>query len=287
VYLIITRKGDLYFLADATVNIEPTAEDLAEIALCAAQEARRFDVEPRIGMLSFSSFGSTNHPLCEKVRRATQLVRYADPTLIIDGEVQGDIAVNAKKLDAAFPFSSLRGGANVLIFPNLEASNIACKLLGSIGGAETVGPILMGMAKPVHLLQRGVEVEDVVNMTTIAVVDAQDTATPAPRKAVAVATRGVQQVWGFYRPSLRRDRGPVFLRSLRKLYGHAPEEGFAAPPADVTIPFIAGPLTDETAVRQGAIRGSLERIFVRLLHKLAGFFGRHGFGCATGRCASD
>ena len=187
-YLIITRKGDLYFLADATVNIEPTAEDLAEIALCAAQEARRFEVEPRVAMLSFSSFGSTRHPLCEKMRRATELVRYADPMLIIDGEVQGDIAVNAKKIEANFPFSTLKRGANVLIFPDLESSNIACKLLASVGGAEAVGPILMGMARPVHLLQRGAEVEDVVNMTTIAVVDAQDIAISTARQlAVAAA----------------------------------------------------------------------------------------------------
>jgi malate dehydrogenase (oxaloacetate-decarboxylating)(NADP+) len=176
-YIVITRKGDLYFLADATVNIEPTAEDLAEIALCAAQEARRFDIEPRVAMLSFSSFGSTRHPLCEKMRRATRLAQYADPRLIIDGEVQGDVALNAKRLEAAFPFSTLKGGANVLIFPDLEACNIACKLLAGIGGGfEVVGPILMGMAKPVHLLQRGVEVEAVVNMATIAVVDAQEIA---------------------------------------------------------------------------------------------------------------
>jgi malate dehydrogenase (oxaloacetate-decarboxylating)(NADP+) len=190
-YIIITRTGDLYFLADATVNIEPTAEDLAEIALCAAQEARRFEIEPRVAMLSFSSFGSTKHPLCDKVRRAVELVRYADPTLIIDGELQGNVAVNGKKLEAAFPFSTLKDGANVLIFPDLQSCNIACKLLGSIGGAETVGPILAGMAKPVHLLQRGAEVEDVVNITTIAVVDAQDSAVPeAARLATAVASVG-------------------------------------------------------------------------------------------------
>jgi len=189
VFLIITRKGDLYFLADATVNIEPTPEDLAEIALCAAQEARRFDTEPRVAMLSFSSFGSTKHPLCDKMRRAAELARYADPTLIIDGELQADIAVSAKKLEAAFPFSPLQGGANVLIFPDLEACNIACKLLMSVGGAQAVGPILMGMAKPVHLLQPGVEVEEIVNMTTIAVVDAQDSTTPIARDLEAAATR--------------------------------------------------------------------------------------------------
>jgi malate dehydrogenase (oxaloacetate-decarboxylating)(NADP+) len=174
-YLFITRKGDLYFLADATVNIEPTAEDLAEIALCTAQEARRFDIEPRVAMLSFSNFGSTRHPLCDKVRRAVELVRYAEPTLIIDGEVQSDVAVNGKKLEECFPFTTLKGGANVLIFPDLQSCNIAARLLPQLGGGEAIGPILSGMAKPVHVLQRGSEVEDVVNMATIAVVDAQDT----------------------------------------------------------------------------------------------------------------
>ncbi len=187
-YLIITRKGDLYLLADATVNIEPSAEDLAEIALCAAQEARRFGIEARVAMLSFSNFGSVRHPLCEKMRRATELVRYADPNLIVDGEVQADFAVDPKKLEASFPFSALKGGANVLIFPDLESGNIACKLLVSIGGAEAVGPILMGMAKPVHLLQRGAEVEDVVNVATIAVVDAQDTAATTAKHMVAAVS---------------------------------------------------------------------------------------------------
>ena len=190
-YIIVTRKGGLYFLADATVNIEPTAEDLAEIALSTAHEARRFDVEPRVAMLSFSSFGSTKHPLCEKVRRAAELARYADPTLMIDGEVQAHIAVSGKKMEAAFPFSALKGGANVLIFPDLQSCNIACKLLGPIGGAEVVGPILVGMAKPVHLLQRGVEVEEIVNIATIAAVDAQDCAMPeSTRVAAAVASVG-------------------------------------------------------------------------------------------------
>jgi malate dehydrogenase (oxaloacetate-decarboxylating)(NADP+) len=190
VYLIITRKGDLFFLADATVNIEPTAEDLAEIALCVTQEARRFDVKPRVAMLSFSSFGSTRHPFCDKMRRAAELARYADPTLIIDGEVQADIAVNRKKLEESYPFSFLKGGANVLVFPDLQSCNIACKLLTQLGGCEAFGPILSGMAKPVHLLQRGAEVEDIVNVTTIAVVDAQDSSAalrlPASQPAVVV-----------------------------------------------------------------------------------------------------
>ena len=142
-------------------------------------------------MLSFSNFGSTKHPLCDKVRKAVELARYADPTLIIDGEVQADIAVNGKKLEAEFPFSTLKGGANVLIFPDLQSCNIACKLLGTIGGAETLGPILAGMAKPVHLLQRGAEVEEIVNMATIAVVDAQDSSlTEGARVAAAVASVG-------------------------------------------------------------------------------------------------
>jgi malate dehydrogenase (oxaloacetate-decarboxylating)(NADP+) len=181
-YIIITRKGNLYLLADATVNVEPSAEDLAEIALCVAREARRFDIEPRVAMLSFSTFGSTSHPLCDKVRRAADLARIADPTLIIDGEVQGDIAVNSAKLASDFPFSSLQGGANVLVFPDLQSCNIACKLLPRLGGAEVIGPILSGMAKPVHLLQPHAEVEDIVNMATIAVVDAQENELPVVKR---------------------------------------------------------------------------------------------------------
>ena len=184
IYLLITRKGDLFFLADATVNVEPTAEDLAEIALCTAQEARRFDVEPRVAMLSFSNFGSTRHPLCEKVRKAVELVHYADPTLMIDGEVQADFAVNPKRREASFPFSRLKGGANVLIFPDLQSCNIAARLLPQLGAGEAIGPILSGMAKPVHLLQRGAEVEDVVNIATIAVVDAQESTASARVKQV-------------------------------------------------------------------------------------------------------
>jgi len=175
-YVMITRKGDLMFLADCSVNIDPTAEDLAEIALCTAHAARRFDVEPRVAMLSFSNFGSTRHPQVEKMRRATQLVKQADPYLIVDGEMMADVAVTPELLERDYPFSTLHGGANVLIFPDLDSANIAYKLLARIGGAETLGPMLMGMRKPVHLLPRGADVDDVVNITTIAVVDAQESA---------------------------------------------------------------------------------------------------------------
>ena len=173
-YVMITRRGDIYFLADTSVNIDPTAEDLVEIALCTAQMARRFDIEPRVALLSFSSFGSTKHPQCEKVRRAVELLHRADPNLMVDGELMADDAVSTE-LEKSYPFSRLKGGANVLIFPDLASANIAYKLLSKIGGGETLGPILMGMSKPVHLLARGAEVEEIVNVTAIAVVDAQET----------------------------------------------------------------------------------------------------------------
>jgi malate dehydrogenase (oxaloacetate-decarboxylating)(NADP+) len=174
VYLLITAKGELYFLADATVNIEPDAEQLAEIAIMAAEKAYRFNVEPRIAMLSFSNFGSTRHPLAAKVRRAVELVRQRAPGLMIDGEMQADTAVEPQILDETYPFSKLKGGANVLVFPNLEAGNIAYKLLQRIGGAEAIGPLLTGLSKPVHVLQRGSEVNDIVHVAAIAVVDAQE-----------------------------------------------------------------------------------------------------------------
>jgi malate dehydrogenase (oxaloacetate-decarboxylating)(NADP+) len=190
-YPLITRKGELLFLADTSVNIDPSAEDLVEIALCAAQEARRFDVVPRVAMLSFSSFGSTRHPFCDKVRKAVDLLRKADPTLIVDGEIMADAALSAEILEQTYPFSSLQGGANVLIFPDLASANIAYKLLTTIGGAEILGPILMGMARPVHLLARGAEVEEIVNVVAIAVVDAQGaelpTVKPKIEKSIAQA----------------------------------------------------------------------------------------------------
>jgi malate dehydrogenase (oxaloacetate-decarboxylating)(NADP+) len=174
VYVLITAKSDIFFLADATVNIDPDAEDLAEIAIMAAEKARRFGQEPRVAMLSFSNFGSTNHPLALKVRKAVELVRRRAPLLMIDGEMQADTAVVPQILEETYPFSTLKGGANVLVFPNLESGNIAYKLLQRIGGAELIGPLLAGLSKPVHVLQRGSEVNDIVHVAAMAVVDAQE-----------------------------------------------------------------------------------------------------------------
>lgn len=172
-YTLVTRKGDLLFLADCSVNVEPSAEELAEIAACAAEAARRFDVVPRVAMLSFSNFGSTKHPQCDKMRRATELIKQREPSLIVDGEMMADIAVSPDLLQREYPFSTLRGSANVLIFPDLNSANITYKLLMKIGGAEAIGPILMGMSKPVYVLPRGAEVEDIVNITALGVVEAQ------------------------------------------------------------------------------------------------------------------
>jgi len=180
-YVLVTRRGDLYFFADCTVNIEPTAEDLAEIALCAAQAAKRFNVTPRVAMLSFSNFGSTRHALSDKVRKAVQLVKQRDPALMVDGEMMADVAVTPGIIEQTYPFSQLHGGANVLIFPDLTSANTCYKLLRKIGGAETIGPILMGMSKPVHVLNREAEVEEIVNMAAIAVVDVQECEARAAR----------------------------------------------------------------------------------------------------------
>jgi len=167
------------FLADTTVNIEPDAETLAEIALATADFARRFDIEPRVAMLSFSNFGSNKHPAARKVRRAVEIAREKAPHLMIDGEMQADTAVLASMLEEHYPWSELKGPANVLIFPELQSANVAYKLLWRLAGAEALGPVLLGMARPVHVLQKGVEVSDIVNMAAICVVDAQEALPPA------------------------------------------------------------------------------------------------------------
>ena len=173
VYVIVTKQ-QVFFFSDTTVNIEPTAEELAEIALLAAEVARDFNFEPRVAMLSFSNFGSTQHPLAEKMRLAAELVKQRHPEIMVDGEMMADTAVVPEIIQEEYPFSTLRGGANVLIFPNLSAANIAYKLMMRIGDAEALGPILVGLSKPVHVLQRGATAEEIVDMATIAVAHVED-----------------------------------------------------------------------------------------------------------------
>jgi len=172
-YLMI-QNGHTYLIADPTVNIDPTAEELADIAIMAADKAREFDITPRVAMLSFSTFGSTRHPRSEKVALATAIVKQRRPDLMVDGELMADVALDPALRRADYPFSTLVGEANVLVFPSLEAANAAYKLLAYLGGATAIGPILMGMARPVHVLSRGAEVADIVNIAAIAVVDAQE-----------------------------------------------------------------------------------------------------------------
>ena len=171
-YILIVGERVL-FLADTTVNIDPSAEELAEIAHLTAEFAASFDLVPRVAMLSFSDFGSNKHPAARKVRRAVEILHREHPELEVDGEMQADTAVEASQL-ADYPFSRLQGPANVLVFPELQSANVAYKLLWRLAGAEAIGPVLLGMAKPVHLLQRGVDVMDVVNMVAICAVDAQE-----------------------------------------------------------------------------------------------------------------
>ena len=166
-------KSELMFFADPVINIEPSAEDLAEIALCTAETARSFDVEPRVAMLSFSNFGSSRHPQADKVRRATQIIRQRAPDLEVEGEMQADLALTPAMLEEAYPFADLSGRANVLIFPDLSSANVAYKLTQCLAGAEAVGPILMGFDRPVHLMPSNSTVEQIVQLTAVAVVDAQ------------------------------------------------------------------------------------------------------------------
>ncbi|MCU0452948.1 MAG: NADP-dependent malic enzyme [Bacteroidetes bacterium] len=171
-YMLVFRDQTL-FIADATVNIEPDAETLAEIAVLSARAVRKLDIEPRIAMLSFSNFGSTPHPLTEKVRKATEIVHQRDPKLIVDGEMMADTAMSREIMSEHYPFSKLSEPANVLICPDLTSANIAYKLLSKAGGATAIGPILMGIRKPVYLMAPGIEVNDIVNMAAMAVFGAQ------------------------------------------------------------------------------------------------------------------
>ncbi|TWJ18351.1 NADP-dependent malic enzyme [Geobacter argillaceus] len=176
-YMMVFKNG-IYFLADTTVRIDPSSEELAETAILTAEKARMLEIEPSVAMLSISNFGSVRHPQADRVRRAVEIVKQREPGLAIDGEMQADTAVAAEILKASFPFTSLKQTANILIFPDLTSGNICYKLLNKLGGAEAIGPILMGMNKPVHILQQGDDVMDVVNMAAIAVVDAQNCSSP-------------------------------------------------------------------------------------------------------------
>jgi malate dehydrogenase (oxaloacetate-decarboxylating)(NADP+) len=173
VYMMVFQK-DLMFFADTTVNIDPTAEQLAEIAICTADTVKQLDIQPRVAMLSFSNFGSTRHPRSDKVSQATRIVRERRPDIIIDGEMQADTAVVSEILNSVYEFNMLKKRANVLIFPSLEAGNIAYKLMARLGGAKAIGPILMGTSEAIHVLQRNCDVEDIINTTALAVIDAQE-----------------------------------------------------------------------------------------------------------------
>ncbi|MDA1082365.1 MAG: NADP-dependent malic enzyme [Gemmatimonadetes bacterium] len=171
-YMLVFEKH-VIFCGDTTVNIDPTAEQLAQIAISAAGLVANFGQVPRIAMLSFSNFGSVPHPAAGKMAEAVRIVRERRPTLMVDGEMQADTAFSVEALTTRYSFSKLTEAANVLIFPNLSAGNIAYKLLTSLGGATAIGPILVGMAHPVHVLEQHASVQDIVNMAAVAVIDAQ------------------------------------------------------------------------------------------------------------------
>ena len=170
---ILLYKKKVYFLADTGAIIDPTAEELAEIAIESAKVVRLFDMEPKIAMLSFSNFGSVKHPVTRKVRQAVEIVRKRKPDLIIDGEMQGDTAVVPEIIEEMYSFSTLRDGANVLIFPELQSGNIAMNLLRRLTDAESIGPIQIGLSSPVHVIRKTATVEEIVRLSAFAVVDAQ------------------------------------------------------------------------------------------------------------------
>ncbi len=173
-YMMLTAKGPIFF-GDTTVNEDPNAEELAEITLLLENAIKRFNIKPRIALLSYSNFGSNDGRIATKVRETAKILREKHPEVIVDGDIQANFALNSELLKANFPFSTLNGeAANTLVFPNLESGNIAYKLLQEVGNAEAVGPILLGMNKPVHVLQLDSSVREIVNMVTIAVVDVQE-----------------------------------------------------------------------------------------------------------------
>ena len=172
-YLMISKNRTLLF-ADATVNIQPNAEDLAEIAILTGEMAHFFDMEPRLAMLSFSNFGSVQHPEADKVTAAMQIVRHRRPNLLIEGEMQADTAVVESILNERFPFNHLGQPANVLIFPDLTSGNVSYKLLDHLGGAKAIGPLLMGLSRPFNVVQRNSDMENVSTIIAFTVAQAQN-----------------------------------------------------------------------------------------------------------------
>jgi len=172
-YILITKSGPIFF-ADTTINVNPNAQDLADITYLAAKSVERLNIKPRIAMLSFANFGSTDFGESKKVSDAVKILHKDHPELVVDGELQANFALNKEAMRETFPFSKLvNKKVNVLIFPDLAAGNIAYKLVQEMGEIEAIGPILLGLEKPVHILQLGSSVREIVNMVTIAAVDAQ------------------------------------------------------------------------------------------------------------------
>jgi malate dehydrogenase (oxaloacetate-decarboxylating)(NADP+) len=172
-YIMRTKKGTL-FLADTTINLDPTAEEIADMSIMIAKKVKQFRIKPRIALLSYSNFGSTRTKDSEKMAKAAAILKEENPNLVVDGEIQGDFALDTEKMQRIFPFSPLaEKSANTLIFPNLSSGNMAYKLIQEIAEVDSIGPVLVGMKKPVHILQLGCTVREIINMVTLSVVDAQ------------------------------------------------------------------------------------------------------------------
>ena len=172
-YMMLTKRGPVFF-ADTTINTNPSVEELVDITLLVNKSVKQFNIKPRIAILSYSNYGSNEGEIPHKTREAVRILHEKHPDIVVDGEMQANFALNPSLLNDNFPFSKLKDGpANTLVFPNLDSGNIAYKLLQELGGAEAVGPILLGMNKPVHVLQLGSSIREIVNMVTIAVADVQ------------------------------------------------------------------------------------------------------------------
>ena len=193
---LVSHNRESYLFADAAVNIDPTAEELAEITVMAAEEMERLQMEPRVGMLSFSNFGSVRTPETEKIDKAVKLVRERRPDIPVDGPVQPDIALTPELIRQYYPFADMHRSPNLLIFPNLAAGNISLRLLQRLSHVNTIGPIIIGLAKPIHALPRFAEVSNIINLAAIASVDAQGLEEQTPAKQQADLTTIVSEMDG-------------------------------------------------------------------------------------------